>query len=70
MKFVDGVSFGEARAYVNKREAAWREEYMKSGMYRDMSFDEYIAAMGITEYRDGLRKALDEFYGKEVEVSA
>lgn len=64
MKFIDGISFNEARAYVNKREASWREDYMNSGMYRDMTFDEFNAAMGVTEYRDGLRKALNEFYGK------
>jgi len=65
MKFQDGVSFGAAQAYVNKMEAYWREDYMKSGLYMDMSFEEYCDNMAITEYRDGIKKALNDLMMSE-----
>lgn len=60
MRFLDEVSFGEAQAYVNKWEAWWREDYMKSGQYKFMTFEEYLDLMGITERRNGLKEALNE----------
>lgn len=65
MRFLDGVSFSEARTYVNKQEAFWREDYMSSGFYRDMSFDEFIIHMGIDKHRDGLKKALNDLKNKK-----
>ena len=67
MRFIDGVSVNQAKAYVNKQEAFWREDYMSSGFYRDMSFDEFITQMGINEHRDGLKKALQELMEKQSE---
>lgn len=60
MKFKDGTSFGEARAYVNKYEAWWREDYMKSGQYKFMTFEEYLDLMGHTQHRNDLKQALNE----------
>lgn len=67
MKFIDGVSVNQAKAYVSKQEAFWHEDYMSSGCYLDMSFDEYIETMGITKYRDSLKKALNDLMEKESE---
>lgn len=69
MRFIDGVSVNQAKAYVNKQEAFWREDYMSSGLYRDMTFDEYVEQMGIAEYRNSLKKALQELMEQE-KVSA
>lgn len=64
MRFADGVSFGEAQAHVNKHEAWWREDYMKSGQYKFMTFEEYLDLMGHTQHRNSLKQALNELKEK------
>ena len=49
MRFIDGTTYNEARARVNQEKAWIHEDYMSSGLYMDMTKEEYMDGMNLTK---------------------